>query len=321
MSAALKWMPLTAVIALALAGCAREGYYDDRQADYVEAEESAPLVLPDARESRRYRDAMPVPEAAVPLQTRGDAFEAPRPQPLSAARGLEAGAVERREIGEQRWLVVGAEPAAVWPELERFARLRGLEVVNRDSARGVLETDQVRLVVHPGLRPGVSEVRCEQGGRPVSRCLQALSRHLASRHVAASASSLATQPVGDYPRPRLMQQGGEWQVMVPVDIDRTWAELSHQLAADFSVAGRRELIERDAKAHTFLVDYMTLSERSTGLLGTLVSLGQESPQRIRVVLEARGPERTVLRVRPADTDELSAEDRRELLERMASLLR
>lgn len=322
MSAALKWRPLVAVIALVLAGCAREGYYDDRQADYVEAEKSAPLVLPDARDSRRYRDAMPVPEAGAPLQARGEDFEAPRPQPLAAGHRLETGTVEWREIGAQRWLVVGAEPAAVWPELERFARLRGLDIVTQDSARGVIETAQARLTVRPGLRAGESEVRCEQNGEAVALCLQALERHLASPSGAASASSLATQPVADQPRPRVVQQGGEWQVVVPVDVDRAWAELSYQLAADFAVTDRRELVERDPQAHAFLVDYLTASERRQGMLSALVTLDLgDTPQRIRLVLEASGPEQAVLRAVSADDRELSVEDRRELLERVASLLR
>ncbi|WP_246007526.1 lipoprotein-34 [Halomonas nitroreducens] len=319
MSAALKWMPLVA--ALALAGCARDGYFDDRRVDYAEAEASAPLVLPDSRDTRRYRDAMPVPEAAGTFASQGDDFDAPPPRALGAGSGVEAGEVARREAAGRRWLVVGAEPSAVWSELERFADERGLRVVSRDSSRGVLETAEGRLSVRPGLQPGASEVRCEQAGSPLEGCLRALERRFEARGATASASSLAVQRAPEErARPLLEQRAGEWRLVIPFDLERTWAELSYQLEADFSVAERRQLVEQDPDGHRFLVDYLTLSERSPGLLGTLTSLGQASPQRIRLVLESTGPERTVLRAEPADARELSAEDRRELLERVAGLL-
>ncbi|GAA0618997.1 lipoprotein-34 [Halomonas beimenensis] len=318
MSSALKWMPLVAT--LALAGCARDGYFDDRRADYVDAEESAPLVLPEGRDTRRYRDAMPVPEATGAFVSQGEEFRVPPPRALGAGSGVEPGAVARREVGDRRWLVVGAEPSAVWSELERFVEERELEVVRRDASAGELVTSQARLSVRPGLQRGASELRCEQDGAPLEGCLRALARRFEARGATASASSLAVQRPEDRVRPRLTREGGEWRLAVPFDLERTWAELSYQLESDFAVAGRRELVARDAQAHAFVVDYLTLSERSAGLLGALTSLGGEAPQRIRLVLEAAGPEQSVLRALPADERELSAEDRRELLERVAGLL-
>ncbi|MDR5866662.1 lipoprotein-34 [Halomonas koreensis] len=318
MTSALKWMPLVA--ALALAGCARDGYYDDRAVDYAEAEPSAPLVLPDSRDDRRYRDAMPVPRAEGRFVAQGEDFRAPPPRALGAGSGVAPGEVARREAGDRRWLVVGAEPSAAWSELERFAAERGLRVTSRNAAEGVLVTDQARLSVRPGLQRGSSELRCEQGGAPVEGCLRALERRFEARGATASASSLAVQRPEDRARPRLAREGGEWHLVLPFDRERTWAELSYQLESDFAVAGRRELLARDAEAGVFLVDYLTLGDRSEGLLGTLTSLGGEAPRRIRLVLEPQGPERSVLRARPADDAELSADDRRELLERVAGLL-
>ncbi len=73
MNSALKWLPLAALVALA--GCARDdGYYHDRNIDYADARQAAPLVLPESRNSQRYRDAMPVPEAAGSFRAGGDGF-------------------------------------------------------------------------------------------------------------------------------------------------------------------------------------------------------------------------------------------------------
>ncbi|WP_234283593.1 MULTISPECIES: lipoprotein, NlpB [Halomonadaceae] len=323
MNSALKWMPLVALAALATAGCAREGFYDDRNIDYVKAQRSAPLVLPQGRNEQRYRDAMPVPEAQGRLHTDGERFRAPSPERLPASREVERDFVERREVGSDRWLVVGADPGMVWPQLQDFARARGLQVQASDDARGVLETAQGRLSVRQGLRAGDSEVRCDQNGRPVAACLDALEQHFSARSESASAASLAGQQISREDRLRFEQlASGEWVVRIPLDIDRVWAELNHQLEADFSVENRRELLEQNPEQHDFLVSYMTASERGRGMLQIILSPDvRQMPQEIRLVLESDGPERTTLRAVNESERRFTEGDARELLERVSSLLR
>ncbi|MDX5432817.1 MAG: lipoprotein, NlpB [Halomonas sp.] len=323
MNSALKWMPLVALAALATAGCAREGFYDDRNIDYVKAQRSAPLVLPEGRNEQRYRDAMPVPEAQGSLRTGGERFRAPTPERLPAGREVERDFVERREVGNDRWLVVGADPGMVWPQLQDFARARGLQVQASDDARGMLETAQGRLSVRQGLRAGDSEVRCDQNGRPVAACLDALEQHFSARSATASAASLAGQQISREDRLRFEQlDSGEWVVRIPLDIDRVWAELSHQLEADFSVEGRRELLEQNPQQHDFLVNYMTASERERGMLQIILSPDvRQMPQEIRLVLESSGPERTTLRAVNESERRFTEGDARELLDRVSGLLR
>ncbi|WP_240549083.1 lipoprotein, NlpB [Billgrantia antri] len=323
MNSALKWMPLVAVAALATAGCAREGFYDDRNIDYVEAQRSAPLVLPQGRNEQRYRDAMPVPEASGSLNRRDDGFEAPSPKRLVSGGAVERDFVERREVGNDRWLVIGADPGMVWPQLQDFARARGLQVQSSDDARGVLETAQGRLSVRQGLRAGDSEVRCDQNGRPVAACLDALEQHFSARSATASAASLAGQQIASEDRLRFEQlASGEWVVRIPLAIDRVWAELSHQLEADFSVENRRVLLEQNPEQHDFLVSYMTASERDRGMLQIILSPDvRQMPQEIRLVLESDGPERTTLRAVNESERRFTEGDARELLERVSGMLR
>ncbi|MDR9439381.1 MAG: lipoprotein, NlpB [Halomonas sp.] len=322
MNSALKWMPLVAVIALATAGCGRDGFYHDRNLDYGEAEESAPLVLPDSRNVDRYRDAMPVPEVGGTRSAENGVVEAPLPQALSPGRARERGYVERRAIGDENWLVVGVEPGAAWTELERFARRRGLTVTNSDSRRGILETDQATLSVRPALRSGDSEIHCEQGRATQADCLTALERHFEARSLSSSAASLAAQRPASEPGLRLEQRGEEWLVQIPLDINRTWAELSYQLEQVFTLEERRELLERDPRAHDFLISYMTESERNRNPLEVAFSPDvRQMSQQIRLVLETRGPEQTLLRAVNASERDFHPEDQRELLERVAGLLR
>ncbi|SDJ52028.1 lipoprotein, NlpB [Billgrantia gudaonensis] len=322
MNSALKWMPLVAVAALATAGCAREGFYDDRNLDYVEAQRSDPLVLPESRNDRRYQDAMPVPRANA-SRPGSEPAETPLPSRLAAGRAVERDFVERREVGSDRWLVVGADPGTVWPQLQDFASSRGLSVQDVNNERGEIVTSQGRLSVSQGLRSGDSEVRCEQGGRPVASCLNALEQHFSARSATASAASLSGQRLATQERLRFTQRSsGEWVVEIPLDIDRVWAELDHQLEADFAVEGRRQLLEQDADDHDFLIEYMTASERERGMIDIILSPDvRQMPQTIRLALESEGPERTVLRAINESERRFTEEDARELLERVASLLR
>jgi len=218
--------------------------------------------------------------------------------------------------------VVGAEPSTVWPELERFVRRRGLTVTASDSRRGTLDTDQARISVRPALRSGDSEIRCEQDGTPQAACLTALERHFEARSLSPSAASLAAQRPEAQDRASFERRDDDWQVVLPFQADRLWAELDHQLALDFAVEGRRELLERNPASRSFLVSYLTQSERQRGLLRSLATLNLgESSRQVRLGLNARGPEETVLTAQSVDEEPLSTEDQRELLERVAGLLR
>ncbi len=321
MNSALKWLPLVAV--MALAGCARDsGYYHDRNVDYAEATTAPALNLPESRDPQRYRDAMPVPQAAGDFRAADGRFRAPSPQALGAGRGMERDFVERRGIGRDAWLVVGADPGAVWPQLEDFARTRGLGIQASDSSRGVIETSQARLSVRQGLRAGDSEVRCDQQGAPVGACLDALEEYFGARSATASASSLAAQRLAGEARLSLEQRGDEWLVEIPLEIDRTWAELDHQLRQDFTVEERRELLESDPAGRGFLISYMTVSERNRNPLQIVFSPDvRQMHQQIRLVLESEGPRQTMLRAVNASERDFNPEDQRELLERVAGLLR
>lgn len=211
----------------------------------------------------------------------------------------------------------------VWPQLQDFARTRGLSVEASDADRGVLETTEGRLSVRQGLRAGDSEVRCDRQGRPVAACLEALESHFSARTATASAASLAGQRLAGEARLRLDQlDSGEWVVQIPLEIDRVWAELSHQLEADFTVEERRNLLEQNPQARDFVIDYMTASERERGFVQIVLSPDvRQMSQQIRLVLEETGPQQTQLRAVNESDRRFTEGDARELLERVAGLLR
>lgn len=320
MNPALKWMPLVVSIALVAAGCARDGYYHDRNIDYVEAERADPLVLPETRNTSRYGDAMPVPDASRDFASSSGKFSAPRPDEVARTRQRDF--VQSRTVDQDRWLVVNARPDTVWTQLEDFTRRQGINITDVDPSRGVMETTQGRLVVRPGVQTGVSEVRCERAGGPDENCLASLGNYLSGQSQTASASAMASQQRADEPRRvRLDQQGNDWVVTVEADPEQTWAELSHQLEANFDQENRERLLERDAERNDFLVEYMTQTERGRGFISIVFSPDvRQTAQRLRVALEPAEGNRTLIRVVNESEKPLTPEDTREFLGRVAALL-
>lgn len=116
---------------------------------------------------------------------------------------------------------------------------------------------------------------------------------------------------------QLRQQGDEWEVLIPQPIDRVWAELNHYLSLDFTQEGQRNLLATSADDYEFLVEYMTETERGRNPLQ--IVFGPDVKQ-IRLALEPNG-DQTVLRAINASERSFSADDQRELLERVSGYLR
>ncbi|CEP34753.1 MULTISPECIES: outer membrane protein assembly factor BamC [unclassified Halomonas] len=319
---ALKWVPLAIAAAVALSGCARDGFYDDRNLDYTDAAPAPPLVLPETRNTQRYRDALPVPQAAAQGTRLDEAAEIRPPQSLAIGSGMEPEYVERREVGDQTWLVVAADTGTVWPQLEEFVRSRQLEVLQSSASQGVIVTSQAEIQLQSALRAGSSEVRCERGGQTMASCLDALESHLSSRSASASVSSSWTaQRLTDEQTLQIRQQDDEWEVVIPQPVDRVWAELNHYLELDFAQEGQRDLLAADPASHEFMVEYMTETERNRNPLQIVFSADvRKMSQQIRLALQPDG-DQTILRAINASERTFSADDQRELLERVSGYLR
>ncbi|MGO3057953.1 MULTISPECIES: outer membrane protein assembly factor BamC [Halomonas] len=319
---ALKWIPLALVTAVTLAGCARDGYYHDRNLDYTKAAPAPPLVLPETRNAQRYQDALPVPQAAMQGARIDEAAEIRPPQSLAMGSGLEPEYVERRQAGNQSWLVVAADTGAVWPQLESFARSRQLGVQQSDVSQGVIVTSQADLRLQSAMRSGSSEVRCERGGQTMTSCLDALEEFLGARSASQSvASSWNAQRLNHQQTLQIRQDGDEWEVAIPQPVERVWAELNHYLALDFTQEGQRNLLATNPENYEFLVEYMTATERDRNPLQIVFSADvRRMSQEIRLVLQPDGNQ-TILRAVNASEREFSPDDQRELLERVAGYLR
>jgi outer membrane protein assembly factor BamC len=321
MNAALKWIPLALVSAFALAGCARDGFYDDRNLDYVEPAPAPPLVWPETRDQGRYQSARPMPQGGARATRPDEPVEAHAPRPLTAASGLEEGYVTTRQINNKRWLVVADDAASVWPRLESFARAQGGGIERSRPSQGILETPAGTLRLGNAVRLGASEVYCERAGKPLPRCLSRLEGYLnAGASSDNTLSSLNAQRVDERRAVQLTRDGEGFSVRIPYSADRAWAEIAHYLALDFTEPNKRELLSAEPERHAFVVDYLTLDNRRRGVLAQLNPFGDASAQQVRLVLDAQG-EQSKLRAKSAGEQTLSADAQRELLERVSGYLR
>ncbi|WP_458525578.1 hypothetical protein [Onishia taeanensis] len=313
MKAATNWMPLVAAVALATAGCASEGYYDDRSDAYSQAESAAPLTLPADSALVETRDALPVPQANRPFRQVDDEFTAPRPQPAVAVRDY----VERRRMGEARWLAVNDPPAMVWPRVVEFGERQRLAVTERDDQARRLTTSQGVIAVRDGLG-ATSEVRCEQNARALEGCLDALAGYLNARGQTAMASNLSRREAAGAAAARLVGSQGARALLIDADAEQAWAELSHLLERDFDQPDQA-LLDQDAAAGVFQVAYLPLAERHAGLLGRL--FGDQTPRRARLSVAPADDGQSRLTVAAVGEPELDDAGVRDLLGRLASLLR
>lgn len=318
MKPVFKWMPLAVATALIISGCGRDGYFYDRNEEYRSAEMSEPLRLPETRERRRYQDSMPVPQANSDYLAEGD-FDAPRPEPLSVGDQEEGRFVELREAGNDRWLLVSAAPASVWPQLQGFVENHGLQVTALDAENGRIETAQAELRVRQGLRGNTSEVRCEGPAAASGQCLRALQGYLSNSAEEQERSvSLAAQNLARDDRVRLENRQGEWQLWLALDFERAWSEIYYQLESRFDEDGKR-LLDQNRSAGEFRVEYTASSTAGGGFLGLFG--GDAEPREYRLMVASAGQGSTQVRVIPSDGGPLADGEARDVLDALAATLR
>jgi len=319
MKPVLKWMPLIIGATLVVSGCSRSGFYYDRNTEYVDAEMVEPVTLPDSRDPSRYQNAMPVPDAESDFASMDEEFDVPRPRPLASGQAADAAFVESREAGDERWLVVNAAPGGVWPMLQGFVSAQGANIESADADSGRLETGLGTLRVLQGLRSGTSEVRCEDSANEV-RCLDALQRYLSANAGDQAGVSLAAQPLASDDRVRLVNQDGEWQLELALNLERAWPELRYQLENNFEDE-RGTLVDQNRSAGQFVIEY-TPREDDAGWFDWFDWFGgDKTKQRYRLDVSATDQNTTRVSVSGEDGGEVAPGAAREVLDAVAATLR
>ena len=136
----VKLLFLTGV--LVVSGCSwlfgEEGVFPDHNNDYLKAQESADIVLPEGITAESIRTDYPIPELAL-SQVLPAKFEVPRVEPLDTVDNKGSVRVQRFE--QQQWILINSSPSEVWPLVSNFLLSNNIALATADGTIGLIETD------------------------------------------------------------------------------------------------------------------------------------------------------------------------------------
>ncbi|MGD8911657.1 MAG: outer membrane protein assembly factor BamC [Candidatus Thiodiazotropha sp.] len=144
MQSTLAFLLITVLFFL-LSGCSSGGgYFSDSERAYRSQKETVDdLEVPPDLTRSSIKDSMAIPSAG------GASYEEYAQKRDSGNPGIAAqdqvlpefDTIRIERDGDQRWLVIDAEPQAVWPKVVEFWRTNGLLLVEQDPVTGVMKTD------------------------------------------------------------------------------------------------------------------------------------------------------------------------------------
>lgn len=128
------------IVLLALGGC--QALENKRKIDYGKTRTLPPLEVPPDLTAPPSID-LPSPTGNTGTLPDSTAEKTPRPAPGAASGPVlpEYPGVKLARDGQTRWLVVAAEPAALWNQVREFVLANGLLVAEENPQTGTIETD------------------------------------------------------------------------------------------------------------------------------------------------------------------------------------
>ncbi len=233
-----------------------DGPFRDRQADYLVAPIIPIMDIPQELDSYTLDELYVIPP--MPEGDNTYFVQAPVPRPLNT--NIREGVVVQR-FGDRRWIVIGAEPAQVWPRLRDYWSTAQIPMASEDTVRAIMETvwlgddegsrNKYQVRVEPGLHSGNSEVYVLQVAEsyvsdpaaPVSwpqnsaslelehAMLDDISLYLADRtdlYRASSVSLLAGSIEAESKASVIPTSRGD-TLQLRVDFDRVWSQVGQAL--------------------------------------------------------------------------------------------
>ncbi|MCB1665969.1 MAG: outer membrane protein assembly factor BamC [Pseudomonadales bacterium] len=256
---AFKPVVLSVMVTSILSGCSYltgdDGYFRDRQGDYLVAPDIAPMDIPPDLDSYTLDTAYVIPD---PLQDERPFFlEAPAPHGLDT--NVREGVVVQR-FGERRWIVIGAEPGQVWPRMRDYWSTAQIRLASEDPIKAIMETvwlgeegerNKYQVRIEPGLHSGnseiyvtqVSESYIENPDAPIDwpedsasqeleyAMLDDISQYLADRTdlYRASSVSLLAGSIEAESKANVMPSAAGDILRIRIDFDRAWSQINQSL--------------------------------------------------------------------------------------------
>lgn len=301
-----------------------EGFFRDRQGDYLEAESMPRIYVPDDMDSYIIDDLLVIPDLA---SYEGEPFvQVPRPRPL---QGNPDQAVVIQRLDDRSWIVINAGVSQVWPRVRQYWLENDIELTLESAVNGLLETtwfvkanngetqEKFRVLVEPGFQDDSAEVRLIHISAPqeervsdqpiwpeqsmnteyASEVLSEISIHLANeiRNYQASTVSFLAGNISTEGRASLFTEDGMNMLHLKADYERSWAAIGRALER-----AEIQILEEDFDAGSFSVIYGGREvENDTSFIGRLIPGGEQGeiiPFNVFLVQSETGIEVIALKV-------------------------
>ncbi|HSC69257.1 MAG TPA: outer membrane protein assembly factor BamC [Cellvibrio sp.] len=295
---------LVASLTVSLSGCGmffgEDGAFRNREGDYLKADNIPPLVLPPGKKSETMGELYPIPPITATdfgFDPTADAYEVPRPMPMSA--NLEQENVKIQRVGGESWILLNAAPGEVWPRIRNFLNVNTLAVSKADIGKGIIETnwmqfktdlstyDRYRLQIDQGVQPETTEIHITHMSVPVAEkptgelgwprrsvsaerekwMLDELAATLASE-TAEGGTSLLAQAIGGSVKANMGVSGNEPMMTIKLDRQRAFATLTYAAKQDGFTT-----FESDMEAGLFYVQYIDPEESKPGWFKRFFHIG------------------------------------------------
>lgn len=295
---------LVASLTVSLSGCGmffgNDGPFRNREGDYLKADNIPPLVLPAGKKSQTMGELYPIPPITATdfgFDPTADAYEIPRPMPLSANLTQENVKIQR--VGGESWILLNAAPGEVWPRIRNFLNVNTLAVSKADIGKGIIETswlqfktdlstyDRYRLQIDQGVQPETTEIHVIHMSVPVAEkpaadagwprrsvnperekwMLDELAATLASE-TAEGGTSLLAQAIGGAVKANLGVAGNEPLMTIKLDRQRAFATLTYAAKQDGFTT-----FDSDVDAGLFHVHYTNPEDAKPGWFKRFFRIG------------------------------------------------
>ena len=118
-----------------------KGLWPSRSSDYLDAEESKPLSVPDSINAAQVGDAYPIPELEF-ASVLPDKFVLPRVDALGETESR--GSVRIQNLLDDRWILVNRSPTQTWPLVLEFLSSNQVALEEQSANAGFIETDWLK---------------------------------------------------------------------------------------------------------------------------------------------------------------------------------
>ncbi len=254
-----------------------EGYFRDKEDDYLRAQVVAPIKVPAGMSAKPLEDMYAVPPGVTASGSGATEFEVPRPAAIVS--DTQEKTVRIHKMGDQQWVLVDYAPSQVWPRLKQFLADNRIGLEREDAVNGTLETswlvsdgdsarrERFRLRIEQGVQVDSAEVHVleQQSARgdedyswpakseSESRerwMLDELANYLASSAGQPSVSLLA-QGISTASKVSLVPGVEGYQVIrLELPYERAWASLGLALER-----GKFKVKDMDRSKGVYFVDY------------------------------------------------------------------